>query len=124
MRFLLLYLQCPLWRDQKEENSYDEECKDDEEDDDEEEKEATKTEKPQIKFDTRGDLLFLLCETILGLPFEGYKALLAWSATFYGEELFVPFLVKPLVYQLNYRFVHQITHGVPNVCNINQSFVQ
>ena len=78
VRFLLLYLQCPLWRDDEEINMSENEEEDSE-----------------IVFDARGDLLFLLCETILGLPFEGYKAFLAWSSTVYGEELFVPLLVKP-----------------------------
>ena len=70
VRFLLLYLQCPLWREENQNIAI------------EDEKEESK-----ILFDARGDLLFLLCETILALPFEGYKAFLAWSATIYGEEL-------------------------------------
>jgi hypothetical protein len=105
VRFLLLYLQCPLWRDQEEE---EEEKNDDKQND----------SNSAIQFDVRGNLLFLLCETILGLPFEGYKAFLSWSVTLYGEELFVPFLVTPLVYQLNYRFINQITHGVPMLCAV------
>jgi alpha-tubulin suppressor-like RCC1 family protein len=100
VRFLLLYLQCPLWRDE-EQNSKNED-----------EKES------RITFDSRGDLLFLLCETILGLPFEGYKAFLAWGAAVYGEKLFVPLLVKPLVQQLNYRFMNNITHGIPMVAGV------
>ncbi len=94
VRFLLLYLQCPLWL-----------CEDDENED-------------KVNFDVRGDLLFLLCETILGLPFEGYKAFLAWTATVYGKKLFVPLLVKPLLQQLNYRFANSITHGIPMVAGV------
>jgi len=101
VRFLLLYLQCPLWRGE-----------------DQQEGDADNDSDPAIRFDVRGDLLFLLCETILGLPFEGYKAFLAWSATVYGEELFAPLLVKPLVHQLNYRFTNQITHGVPMIAGV------
>ena len=100
VRFLLLYLQCPLWRD-GEQNSKNEE-----------EKES------KITFDRRGDLLFLLCETILGLPFEGYKAFLAWGAAVYGEKLFVPLLVQPLVQQLNRRFMNNITHGIPMIAGV------
>eukprot|EP00531_Pseudo-nitzschia_arenysensis_P017008 CAMPEP_0116154204 /NCGR_PEP_ID=MMETSP0329-20121206/21655_1 /TAXON_ID=697910 /ORGANISM="Pseudo-nitzschia arenysensis, Strain B593" /LENGTH=1345 /DNA_ID=CAMNT_0003651167 /DNA_START=244 /DNA_END=4282 /DNA_ORIENTATION=+ len=95
VRFLLLYLQCPLWRHEDDEN------------------EITK-----VVFDPRGDLLFLLCESILGLPFEGYKAFLAWSATVYGKKLFVPLLVKPLIQQLNYRLVNSITHGIPMIAGV------
>ena len=102
VRFLLLYLQCPLWRDE-ESNSNEKD---------------SKKEESEIKFDVRGDLLFLLCETILGLPFEGYKAFLAWSASVYGEKLFVPLLVKPLVQQLNYRFANNITHGIPMIAGV------
>ncbi|KAL3906342.1 MAG: hypothetical protein SGILL_009307, partial [Bacillariaceae sp.] len=54
-------------------------------------------EKVAAAFDVRGNLLVLLCETILGLPFEGYRALMAWTTTVYGKELFVALLVKPLV---------------------------
>lgn len=99
VRFLLLYLQCPLWRDEYESDKSE---KDDE----------------KVRFDVRGDLLFLLCETILGLPFEGYKAFLSWSATVYGKKLFVPLLVKPLVQQLNHRFVNNITHGIPMIAGV------
>jgi ubiquitin-protein ligase E3 A len=112
VRFLLLYLQCPLWRDQEKEEGNEKEVAD-----------GGNDSKPNdsnsaVPFDVRGNLLFLLCETIIGLPFEGYKAFLSWSVTLYGEELFVPFLVKPLVYQLNYRFINQITHGVPMLCGV------
>jgi alpha-tubulin suppressor-like RCC1 family protein len=100
VRFLLLYLQCPLWRDAEPKKT-------------DENKDESK-----IRFDVRGDLLFLLCETILGLPFEGYKAFLAWSAAVYGKELFVPLLVKPLVQQLNYRFINNITHGIPMIAGV------
>lgn len=100
VRFLLLYLQCPLWRKKETDTS---------------EKDSTES---TVRFDSRGDLLFLLCETILGLPFEGYKAFLAWSASVYGKELFVPLLVKPLIQQLNYRFVNNITHGIPMIAGV------
>jgi len=102
VRFLLLLLQCPLLQ-QNTDNPKDG---------------ADSISSPQVKFDVRGEFLFLLCETILGLPFEGYKALMAWATTVYGKELFVPFLVKPLVSQLNKRLQKQRTQGVPMIAGV------
>ena len=71
VRFLLLYIQCPLFVDNN-----------------------------GVNFDLRGDLILSLCETILGLSYEGYKALLSWAMSIYPRELFVGLLVKPLIAQL------------------------
>jgi hypothetical protein len=71
VRFLLLYIQCPLFA-------------------------AT----DGVNFDLRGDLILSLCETILGLSYEGYKALLSWATSIYPKELFVRLLVRPLIAQL------------------------
>lgn len=71
VRFLLLYIQCPLF-----------------------------VEDNGVNFDLRGDLILSLCETILGLSYEGYKALLSWATSIYPRERFVGFLVQPLIAQL------------------------
>jgi alpha-tubulin suppressor-like RCC1 family protein len=71
VRFLLLYIQCPLFVDDN-----------------------------GVDFDHRGDLILSLCETILGLSYEGYKALLSWATSIYPRELFVRLLVRPLIKQL------------------------
>lgn len=73
VRFLLLYIQCPLfttWKDS------------------------------DIIFDRRGDLILLLCENILGLSYEGYKAFLSWATSIYSRELFARLLVRPLIAQV------------------------
>jgi hypothetical protein len=101
VRFLLLLLQCPLLRQ-----------------DTEPRKEESDAEEAKLIFDARGEFIVLLCETILGLPFEGYKALMAWTTTVYGKELFVPFLVKPLVFQLNRRLMMQRNYGVPMIAGV------
>jgi hypothetical protein len=97
IRCLLLYLQCPLFR-QPGEGAWD------------------------VQFDVRGDTISLLCETILGLPFEGYKALIAWSTSMYAKELFVPFLVKPLIDQLNAWIEKQRTRVVPLIVGVLRWF--
>lgn len=77
VRFLLLYIQCPLflgWKDS------------------------------DVVFDRRGDLVLLLCETILGLSYEGYKAFLSWATSIYPRELFTRLLVRPLIAQLEKCF--------------------
>lgn len=73
VRFLLLYVQCPLFVDWKTDDSV---------------------------FDRRGDLILALCETILELNYEGYKALMAWATSIYPREQFVRYLVRPLLSQL------------------------
>ena len=73
VRFLLLYLQCPLFSDLYDEN---------------------------VAFDRRGDLILLLCESFLGLSYEGYKAMVAWITALYPREVFVKCLVRPLLKQL------------------------
>lgn len=50
-------------------------------------------------FDSRGDCVTLLCETLLSLPYEGFKSILAWMAL-YKRDLFVSMLVHPLLCQL------------------------
>ncbi|KAG7370642.1 HECT-domain ubiquitin-transferase [Nitzschia inconspicua] len=95
VRILLLLLQCPLFR-------YD----------------TDQEDNTSLQFDVHGDVLVLLCETMLGLPFEGYKALMAWTSTLYGKVLFVSFLVKPLVFQLNKRLEKQRTYGVPMIAGV------
>jgi hypothetical protein len=89
MRCLLLYLQCPLLRDSKE-----------------------------TTVDLRGDLIQSLCETILGLPFEGYKAFLTWSTSLYSKESFVSLLVQPLISQLNKRLENDRTRAVPVIVGV------
>mmetsp|Transcript_8087 Transcript_8087/g.11776 ORF Transcript_8087/g.11776 Transcript_8087/m.11776 type:complete len:1158 (-) Transcript_8087:98-3571(-) len=54
-----------------------------------------------LVFDGSGDLIKALCDTILNLPFEGYKAFLTWATTMYPHDLFVRMLVRPLLNQLN-----------------------
>lgn len=73
VRFLLLYIQCPLFLNWKDSD---------------------------VVFDCRGDLILLLCETILGVSYEGYKAFLSWATSIYSRELFTRFLVRPLIAQL------------------------
>jgi hypothetical protein len=67
----------------------------------------------------RGDLLIQsLCETILGLPFEGYKAFLTWSTSLYSKESFVDLLVQPLISQLNKRLENDRTRAVPVIVGV------
>ena len=51
-------------------------------------------------FDQRGTVISTLCETILDLPFEGFKHILAWIGQ-YPPELFVRMLLEPLMSQLD-----------------------
>jgi ubiquitin-protein ligase E3 A len=90
IRCLLIYLQCPLF------------C----------ERESS------ARFDIMGDLIQSLCENILGLPFEGYKSFVAWSLALYSKETFVPFLVRPLLSQLNKRLVNDRTKSVPVIVGV------
>jgi hypothetical protein len=73
VRFLLLYIQCPLF---------------------------TEWDNSDIVFDRRGDLILLLCENILGLSYEGYKAFLSWATSIYPRDQFARLLVRPLIAQL------------------------
>jgi alpha-tubulin suppressor-like RCC1 family protein len=73
VRFLLLYIQCPLFLVWK---------------------------KEEIFFDRRSDLILCLCETILEMSYEGYCALMCWATSIYPRELFVRLLVDPLLSQL------------------------
>lgn len=98
VRCLLLYLQCPLFRTN------------------------TSGKAQDIQFDVRGETIMLLCETILGLPFEGYKAFTAWSTSVYAKDLFVPFLVTPLIDQLNFMIKSERTRAVPVVVGVLRWF--
>mmetsp|Transcript_5700 Transcript_5700/g.6627 ORF Transcript_5700/g.6627 Transcript_5700/m.6627 type:complete len:108 (+) Transcript_5700:120-443(+) len=64
-----LYVHCPWWRKHEEEKKKDED-KEEEKDEDEEEcssnNEDGASKKSPIRFDTRGDILWLLYQTILG----------------------------------------------------------
>jgi alpha-tubulin suppressor-like RCC1 family protein len=73
VRFLLLYMQCPMFVSWKQEGSL---------------------------FDRRGDLILSLCESILGIPYEGYVAFIAWATSVYTKEQFVRLLIQPLLNQL------------------------
>ena len=54
-----------------------------------------------ISFDLHGNVISSLMETILELPFEGYKAFLKWATSLYTGDLFIKMLVKPLLAQLD-----------------------
>lgn len=54
-----------------------------------------------VPFDIRGDSIMLFCDTLLGLPFEGYRALHGWATSLYSSKLFVKMLVRPLLVSLN-----------------------
>eukprot|EP00522_Entomoneis_paludosa_P008036 CAMPEP_0172451340 /NCGR_PEP_ID=MMETSP1065-20121228/9426_1 /TAXON_ID=265537 /ORGANISM="Amphiprora paludosa, Strain CCMP125" /LENGTH=1372 /DNA_ID=CAMNT_0013203291 /DNA_START=50 /DNA_END=4168 /DNA_ORIENTATION=- len=71
VRFLLMFLQCPLFVDPRVTDDYE--------------------------FDPRGDVALTLCESILNLPFEGYKAIRQWAASMYGPDHFTHMLVRPLI---------------------------
>ena len=51
-------------------------------------------------FDVRGSCIQSLCEALLNLPYEGFKALMGWISL-YPRELFVPMLLNPLLRQLS-----------------------
>jgi ubiquitin-protein ligase E3 A len=51
-------------------------------------------------FDRRGDLILTLCDVVLSLPFEGYKALMVWSTHTYSADDFKRLILKPLHSQL------------------------
>jgi len=57
-------------------------------------------EDESVSFDPLGTCISALCETLLNLPFEGFKNLLAWLSI-YTPDLFVRMLVDPLLSQLN-----------------------
>ena len=58
-------------------------------------------EDQNISFDLHGNIISALMETILELPFEGYKAFLQWATSLYSGDLFIKMLVKPLLGQLD-----------------------
>mmetsp|Transcript_4030 Transcript_4030/g.9096 ORF Transcript_4030/g.9096 Transcript_4030/m.9096 type:complete len:1153 (-) Transcript_4030:125-3583(-) len=55
----------------------------------------------EIVFDVRGEAIFLFCDTLLGIPFEGYRALHDFATNLYSSKLFVKMLVRPLLLTLN-----------------------
>ena len=73
VRFLLLYIQTPMFTDSKKEGRI---------------------------FDRRGDLILSLCEAIVGIPYEGYTALMCWVTAIYPKSLFERLLIRPLLAQL------------------------
>mmetsp|Transcript_7395 Transcript_7395/g.18172 ORF Transcript_7395/g.18172 Transcript_7395/m.18172 type:complete len:1339 (-) Transcript_7395:2813-6829(-) len=110
VRFLLLFLQCPLLRESKLDSDQDG-------DDD------AKDTPGRLQFDERGEMLLLLCETILALPLEGYKSFIGWAVSVYGPDRFVPFLVKPLIVQLNTRIQQErTTMAVPAIAGVLRWF--
>ena len=54
-----------------------------------------------IVFDVRGEVISLFCDTVLGVPFEGYNALHDLVTTLYPRTIFVSMLVRPLLLTLN-----------------------
>ena len=58
-------------------------------------------EQTEPAFDLHGKVISMLSETILGLPFEGYKAFVKWATTLYSGGSFTEMLVKPLIGQLD-----------------------
>lgn len=74
VRFLLLILQCPLFSEWKTDSRY---------------------------FDRRGDLMLSLCDTILSLPYEGYRAFVIWATHSYNAAEFKRLILKPLHSQLS-----------------------
>ncbi|KAL7572697.1 hypothetical protein ACA910_008971 [Epithemia clementina (nom. ined.)] len=77
VRFLLLFLQCPLFLNHK-----------------------VSDRDIAYEFDARGDLALALCDSFLNLPFEGYKAIQQWAASVYGPKYFSKYLVRPLIAML------------------------
>ncbi|KAL7546171.1 hypothetical protein ACHAWF_009514, partial [Thalassiosira exigua] len=55
----------------------------------------------EIVFDVRGEAIFLFCDTMLSIPFEGYRALHDFATNIYPRALFVKMLVRPLLLTLN-----------------------
>ena len=102
MRVLFWYLQCPLFY-----KTLD-----------------------NISFDSTGSLLQSLCDTILGLPFEGYKAFLKWATCLYGtkgpanfgdsehDDFFETILVSPLVHKLNDYLKQGRTAHIPSIVGV------
>lgn len=72
-----------------------------------------------VPFDIRGDCIMTFCDTILGLPFEGYRALHGWATSLFTSKLFVKMLVRPLLVSLNaclkfYVDENQVQHFQPS----------
>eukprot|EP00986_Skeletonema_menzelii_P005715 scaffold2117_cov141-Skeletonema_menzelii.AAC.10 len=61
-----------------------------------------------IVFDLHGETISTFCDTILSLPFEGYKALHTFATSHYPGALFVKMLVKPLLRTLNVCASHTV----------------
>jgi len=61
-----------------------------------------------IVFDRHGETISTFCDTILSLPFEGYKALHSFATLHYKGSLFVKMLVKPLLRTLNVCASHTV----------------
>lgn len=62
-----------------------------------------RSEDSTVQFDISGQCIMALCEAFLSLPYEGFKAMLAWM-TLYPRDAFVTMLVRPLLSQLS-RYV-------------------
>eukprot|EP00985_Skeletonema_marinoi_P002068 scaffold836_cov135-Skeletonema_marinoi.AAC.7 len=61
-----------------------------------------------IVFDLHGETISTFCDTILSLPFEGYKALHSFATLHYTGSLFVKMLVNPLLRTLNVCASHTV----------------
>jgi alpha-tubulin suppressor-like RCC1 family protein len=90
LRFLLLYLQFPLFIDywktyQNHSNNSTNLDKEDNE---------------IIYFDRRGDIILAWCDVVLDLPYEGYRALMTWATSAYTNEQFNQSILRPLLSQL------------------------
>ena len=94
VRCLLMYLQCPLFREHGG---------------------GSKEQPFNIKFDVQGYTIYLLCETILDLPYEGYNALVSWMKSMYSGEAFVLLLVKPLINQLDHWIDDGNIAAIPSI---------
>ena len=90
-------------------------------------------EEQHISFDLQGNAISALMETILELPFEGYKAFLKWATSLYSGDLFIKMLVKPLLGQLDKSLKvtvddNEVTHAslslgaVPLIVSVMQWF--
>jgi len=76
-----------------------------------------------IVFDRHGETISTFCDTILSLPFEGYKALRAFATLHYTGTLFVKMLVKPLLRTLNVCASHTVDENEVEHFNPSRSAV-
>jgi len=72
-----------------------------------------------IVFDLHGETISTFCDTILSLPFEGYKAIHTFATSHYTGSLFVKMLVRPLLRTLNVCASHtvdenEVVHSNPS----------